>query len=121
MRFSLTILFLSPFITDGIPLAEIHEPLVDDIFESLVKVGDLQNYHHGIYGEVFMANEKTLVIKGFTYDGAGPDAFFLTGTSTKPGHTGTILPYPFEGKFFDYEDKSAPILDRQYDGTEEIT
>lgn len=84
----------------------------------LVKVGDFQNYAHGINGEVFMKDEKTLVIKGFTYDGAGPDAFFWAGTSQAPSSVGTILPYPFEGKFYDYEDQSAPILSKRFDGEE---
>ena len=84
----------------------------------LVKVGDFQNYAHGINGEVFMKDEKTLVIKGFTYDGAGPDAFFWAGTSQAPSSVGTILPYPFEGKFYEYEDQSAPILSKRFNGEE---
>ena len=84
----------------------------------LVKVGDFQNYAHGINGEVFMKDEKTLVIKGFTYDGAGPDAFFWAGTSQTPSSVGTILPYPFEGKFYEYEDQSAPILSKRFNGEE---
>lgn len=85
-----------------------------------VKVGNFANYAHGISGDVFVKDEKTLVIKGFTYDGAGPDAFFWVGTSDKPDSVGTILPYPFEGQFYHYEDRSAPILDRRFDN-EEIT
>lgn len=88
--------------------------------EKLVKAGDFQNYAHGINGEVFLKDEKTLVIKGFTYDGAGPDAFFWAGTSAAPSSVGTILPYPFEGKFYEYEDQNAPILSRRYNGEEII-
>ena len=51
-------------------------------------------------------------IKGFEYDGAGPDAFFWAGTSGAPSSVGIILPFPFDGKFYDYEDKSAPVLGR---------
>ena len=47
----------------------------------LIKAGDFQNYAHGIGGEVMIQDEKTIIIRGFTYDGAGPDAFFWTGTS----------------------------------------
>jgi len=86
--------------------------------EELVKAGDFQNYAHGIGGQVFLKDEKTLVIKGFTYDGAGPDAFFWAGTSERPTSVGTILPHPFEGKFYDYEDSSAPILDKRFNGEE---
>ena len=66
----------------------------------LVKVGNFQNYVHGINGDVFMKDEKTLVIKGFTYDGACPDAFFWAGNSQAPSSAGTILPYPLEKKGF---------------------
>ena len=84
----------------------------------LVKAGVFKNYAHGIAGEVFLKDEKTLVIKGFTYDGAGPDTFFWAGTSQEPSPNGTILPYPFEGKFYEREDYSAPILSRRFNGEE---
>ena len=86
----------------------------------LLEAGDFQNYAHGISGKVYLKDEKTLVIKDFTYDGSGPDAFFWVGTSSAPSSVGTILPYPFEGKFYDYEDNRAPILSRRFNG-EEIT
>jgi len=86
--------------------------------EELVKAGDFTNYAHGIKGEVFLKDEKTLVIKGFAYDGAGPDAFFWAGKSGQPSSVGTILPYPFEGKFYEYEDQNAPILERRFNGEE---
>jgi len=88
--------------------------------ESLVKVGDFTNKAHGIGGQVFAKDEKTLVIKDFTYDGAGPDAFFWVGKSGKPSRVGTILPHPFKGKFYEYEDESAPILTGRFN-QEEIT
>ena len=44
----------------------------------------------------YVVDEKTILIKGFTYDGKGPDAFFWAGTSKSPSASqGTILPYPF--------------------------
>ena len=86
----------------------------------LLEAGDFQNYAHGISGKVYLKDEKTLVIKDFTYDGAGPDAFFWVGTSKSPSSVGTILPYPFEGKFYDYEDNTAPILSKRFN-KEEIT
>ena len=39
-------------------------------------------------------NSSTLFIKGFSYDGEGPDAFFYVGNSTKPIQHGVIVPYP---------------------------
>merc|ERR1711953_1152614 len=85
-----------------------------------VKVGEFNNRAHGIGGTVYAVDEKTLLIKGFTYDGAGPDAFFWVGTQGSPSSVGTILPYPFEGKFFEYEDQSAPILQGQFSGDKDI-
>ena len=84
----------------------------------LLEAGNFQNYAHGISGKVYLKDEKTLVIKDFTYDGAGPDAFFWVGTSQSPSSVGTILPYPFEGKFYDYEDNRAPILSRRFNKEE---
>lgn len=85
-----------------------------------VMVGKLENYSHDISGTVYAINEKTLVVKGFTYDGTGPDAFFWVGTEGSPSRNGIILPYPFEGKFFEYNDKSAPILEGRFTGDEDI-
>jgi hypothetical protein len=85
-----------------------------------VKVGDFTNHAHGIGGSVYLIDSKTLLLKGFTYDGAGPDAFFWAGTQGSPSSVGTILPYPFEGKFFAYEDQSAPILTGQFSGHKDI-
>jgi len=84
------------------------------------KIGDFTNYAHGIGGTVYVLDEKTLLIKGFTYDGAGPDAFFWVGTEGSPSTVGTILPYPFEGKFYEYEDQAAPILQGQFSGDKDI-
>lgn len=84
----------------------------------VTKVGEFNNRAHGIGGEVFIKDEKTLMIKGFTYDGSGPDAFFWAGTSGAPSDVGTILPYPFQGTFYNYDDQSAPILNRRFNGEE---
>ena len=84
----------------------------------LLEAGNFRNLAHGIGGKVYLKDEKTLVIKDFTYDGAGPDAFFWVGTSKSPSSVGTILPYPFEGKFYEYEDNRAPILSRRFNKEE---
>ena len=76
-------------------------------------VGNLNNHaNHGVSGEVYVVDEGTLLIRGFTYDGLGPDAFFTVGTSGTPSSAGTILPFPFEGQFYNLEDQSAPTLRR---------
>ena len=79
-------------------------------------IGKFTNYHHGIAGDVYAVDEQTLRIAGFEYDGAGPDAFFWAGTQgDAPGNVGIILPHPFDGTFYDYEDRSAPILEGRFD------
>jgi hypothetical protein len=83
--------------------------------ENLVEVGSFQSYAHEVNGDVFLKDEKTLVIKGFTYDGTAPDAFFWAGTSQAPSSVGTILPHPFEGIFYEYEDQNAPVLGKYND------
>ncbi|GJQ79049.1 hypothetical protein Trydic_g24, partial [Trypoxylus dichotomus] len=35
-------------------------------------LGKLSEYHHGVSGEVFAVDSRTLHIKDFTYDGQGP-------------------------------------------------
>ena len=45
-----------------------------------------------VNGEVYAVNEFTLLIKNFIYDGNGPDTFFWTGSSTRPGPQGFIVP-----------------------------
>jgi len=94
--------------------------------ESLVKVGNFKNYaqpkDHGISGEVFVKDEKTLVIKGFSYDGTGPDPFFWAGKSGKPDTVDTadtvIITYPSDGKSYSYEDENVPILKRAFTNEE---
>ena len=83
-----------------------------------VKVGEFRNYHHGIHGTVYAVDQKTLRIEDFEYDGAGPDAFFWVGTEGRPSSVGTILPYPFQGRFYEYEDGNAPILEGRFNKKE---
>jgi len=75
-----------------------------------VYIGKFVEQHHGVQGALYAYNASTLVVKDFSYDGEGPDVFFWAGTSDQPGTEGTILPYPFEGIFYDYEDYLAPVL-----------
>jgi len=79
--------------------------------KTLVKVGSLASYAKGVSGDVYKKEAKNmLVVNNFKYDGSAPDAFFIVGTSAKPSSDGTILPYPFDGTFYQYNDKSAPKL-----------
>lgn len=75
-----------------------------------VYIGKFVEQHHGVEGALYAFNASTLVVKDFSYDGEGPDVFFWAGTTELPGKEGKILPYPFNGKFYDYEDSFAPVL-----------
>ncbi|XP_014468058.1 PREDICTED: protein Skeletor, isoforms B/C isoform X2 [Dinoponera quadriceps] len=57
-------------------------------------IGTLQNYAHGIKGKAYAVDDATIFIKGFCYDGTGPDAYFWVGNSTMPSPEGYIVPYP---------------------------
>lgn len=57
-------------------------------------IGPLQNFAHGISGTAYAVDESTIFIKGFSYDGTGPDAFFWIGNSPRPSPEGYIIPYP---------------------------
>ena len=55
-------------------------------------VGKLNSYHHQVNGQLYAVNEKTLLLKGFQYDGQGRDAFFYGGGTGRPGPSGFIIP-----------------------------
>ena len=81
-----------------------------------MKIGKFKNIFHNINGEAYALDAHTILIKGFTYDGEGPDAFFLAGTSGKPSRKDgdVVLPYPYEGKSFSYTDRNIPLLLRPF-------
>ncbi|RZB39621.1 Skeletor, isoforms B/C [Asbolus verrucosus] len=74
-------------------------------------IGPLQEFAHGIKGTVYAVDESTIFIKGFSYDGTGPDAFFWIGNSPRPSPEGIIIPYPE-----DYVGRDPPVL-RAYNNT----
>ncbi|XP_018341268.1 PREDICTED: protein Skeletor, isoforms B/C isoform X2 [Trachymyrmex septentrionalis] len=51
-------------------------------------IGKLSELQHGVSGEVYAVDARTLFIKDFTYDGEGPAAFFYAGNSKGPGNNG---------------------------------
>ena len=89
-------------------------PRLDDSMSegegSGVYIGKFAQIHHGVQGELYAFNESILVVKDFSYNGEGVDVFFWASTSDKPDGEGVILPYPFTGIFYDFEDSAAPVL-----------
>ena len=98
-------------------------PLLGDlnsVQDDGVFVAELRTLAHGVKGKLYAMDEKTLIVKNFGYDGQGPDAFFWVGTSGVPSDEGTILPYPFTGKFYKYDDDDAPVLKWYFDETKDL-
>jgi hypothetical protein len=63
-----------------------------------VLLGEFVEHHHGVRGQLWAANESTLVIRNFSYDGEAPDVFFYAGSSKRPEAEGAaILPFPWRG------------------------
>ncbi|KAK0183369.1 hypothetical protein PV327_001418 [Microctonus hyperodae] len=77
-------------------------------------IGPLQYYAHGIRGTVYAIDETTIFIKGFYYDGTGPDAYFWVGKTPRPSPEGDIIPYPE-----DYVGRDPPVL-KAYNNTDVI-
>ena len=55
-------------------------------------IGRFDTHHHDASGEVYAADETSVFIRGFTYDGTGPDAYFWAGSSSRPDASGFIIP-----------------------------
>merc|ERR1712223_2382531 len=90
--------------------------------DTVVKqIGYFVELHHGVAGDVFALDEETIVIKNFVYDGQGPDAFILAGTSGQPSKGGEVVfPIPNDdGRTYAYTDKDIPILGR-FTGDEDV-
>ncbi|XP_037029296.1 protein Skeletor, isoforms B/C isoform X1 [Bradysia coprophila] len=68
-------------------------------------IGPLKQFGHGIKGDLYAVDESTIFLKGFSYDGTGPDAFFWVGKTPRPSPEGYIIPYPEE-----YNGRNPPIL-----------
>merc|ERR1712165_552711 len=85
------------------------------------QIGSFVELHHGVAGDVFALDEETIVIKNFVYDGQGPDAFLLAGTSGQPSKGGEVVfPIPNDdGRTYAYTDKDIPILGR-FTGDEDV-
>ncbi|XP_074594209.1 protein Skeletor, isoforms B/C-like [Brevipalpus obovatus] len=47
---------------------------------------------HSVKGKVYAVNETAIFIQDFSYDGAGPDAYFWAGSSSTPDVNGFIIP-----------------------------
>ena len=55
-------------------------------------VGVFSSHHHQVNGRLYVVDDKTLLLKDFTYDGQGRDAFFMGGGDASPNPSGFIIP-----------------------------
>eukprot|EP00092_Neocalanus_flemingeri_P065150 GFUD01079153.1.p1 GENE.GFUD01079153.1~~GFUD01079153.1.p1 ORF type:complete len:247 (+),score=63.93 GFUD01079153.1:84-743(+) len=88
-----------------------------------VSIGLFKNIFHDISGQAYALDSKTVLIKGFTYDGEGPDTFFLAGTSgSRPSSRkgDVVLPWPNDGNEYSYNDRNIPLIKQSFDGKEDI-
>ncbi|KAE9527613.1 hypothetical protein AGLY_012893, partial [Aphis glycines] len=51
-------------------------------------LGPLKSYHHGLGGDVYAVDARTLHIRNFVYDGEGPAAYFYGSNGKQPGING---------------------------------
>jgi len=56
-------------------------------------IGKMSTLWHDVTGDVYAIDNITLYIRGFSYDGEAPDAFFFAGNRTpEPTNRGFIIP-----------------------------
>ncbi|CAL1300524.1 unnamed protein product [Larinioides sclopetarius] len=55
------------------------------------EIGKFATHFHDVTGDVYAANDKTLFIKSFNYDGKGVDAVFWVGLTSRPDNTGFVV------------------------------
>lgn len=70
------------------------------LFESLLYKEQTKKTTFYLQGTIYAVDDATIFIKGFSYDGTAPDAFFWIGSTPMPNPDGIIVPYPeeYEGR-----------------------
>lgn len=72
-------------------------------------IGDFVDRFHGVKGQVYAVDSRTLFIKGFEYDGQGPDAYFYAGAGADYA-SGFLVP----------NEKGSTDVLRSYDGSKDL-
>ncbi|XP_071947176.1 protein Skeletor, isoforms B/C-like [Antedon mediterranea] len=65
---------------------------VDYFGKEIGDFGQQSTPSYDIQGTVYAINDNKLWLRGFTYNGNAPDAYFWAGTSTSPDDTGSLIP-----------------------------
>ena len=77
--------------------------------------------YHPVRGDLYMRDEKTLVIRNFVYDGEGPDAFFVVGKRPMRRNRIVIrdrrdaIPLPYDNSYSSYSRQTSNQRRLRYD------
>jgi len=86
------------------------------VLTDLVFLGSLSELAHSVKGNLSAMTQSELLLTSFYYDGKAPDAFFIVGTSGNPGdESGTIIPFPDNGKAYTFHDQEAPRVTEAFE------
>jgi len=88
----------------------------------LAKIGSFSTLEYGVSGDVFALGPDRILIKNFKYNGGAPAAFFVGGRSGKPDNKNVdiVLPHPYKGRHYSYEEDGIPSLTEKTTGEEDI-
>ncbi|XP_043188104.1 protein Skeletor, isoforms B/C-like, partial [Amphibalanus amphitrite] len=56
------------------------------------RLGSIKTLEHGVSGDVYAVDSRTLHLRNLNYDGQGPDAFFYLGSGNRPTGQGYQIP-----------------------------
>jgi len=86
------------------------------------KLGSLKQLEHGVSGDIYAVDSRTIHIRNFNYDGQGPDAYFFVGSGTQvygqdkrqvPDENGRVDPLgPYRNKDITLTLPSGVTLDK---------
>ena len=81
-----------------------------------LRIGSFTSRIHTVSGILFALNETVLFIKDFNFDGQEKAVFLAGKSGSLPSDRVKseiyILPYPFEGRFYEYDAENVPHLGR---------
>jgi hypothetical protein len=89
------------------PALECNIPGPTEIF-----LGSLSTIAHQVRGDVYLLGERVLEIRGFSYDGTAPAAYFWVDTRSTPSNNGLVLSdgSPSSGCAMEIGDPELPTL-----------
>ena len=85
-------------------------------------MGNFSTQAYDVSGEAFALGLNRILIKNFIYKGGAPAAYFVGGALGKPDNENVdvVLPYPYKGRHYSYQDDDIPSLTQEFTGQEDI-